>query len=454
MSSYGFPSELDYSVLKSMYPAIKQKYVKQPINGSSFTSGDIQLILQKMERTFYDPNTLAVVFTATYAGATAGTIGTDGNFVLGSAYSHFSRQVVKALSGAVLETIDNPSLAFNTILNVTTNSSDKMALSTNMGFYAGNTAQATVTGQGLTNMGAYISNANNLRTQSFAIPLIGVLNAMKLIPAFCSDIEIDLTINSLTNIILTTTGLANSDVTSFTISNVSIQCESLTLEPSSFAQLMRDYPNVLKLKSSSLLYGSATLPAQSGAGTYDLTYSHNLSSLKQFLWWSSPANAAEKQYAGVCPNLARNGWQLLIGSTAYPQIPINGDAPAEQFYENLKSFGSLYSSSHSGSSNRLSFARASTANGEYLDYVTTMNTISLASSIVANNKWYALVDLETINNSKDNLFTGISTKGFANTLRLNVARQLANSVHTINFFSIYDVLIEFDVANQTISVIQ
>jgi hypothetical protein len=82
-------------------------------------------------------------------------------------------------------------------------------------------------------------------------------------------------------------------------------------------QILAMFPGAFKLKSQSYLYGSSSLSSGAGAGTYDITYSHSLNSLKQFIWWSSPANAWELNYAGVCPNLT--GWQLLIGSTAYPQ---------------------------------------------------------------------------------------------------------------------------------------
>ena len=67
---------------------------------------------------------------------------------------------------------------------------EKVALSTSMGFNSVNTH---------TNLGVVIDNATlvNTKTQSFAIPLIGCLNTSKLIPAFITDIEIDLTLNNI-----------------------------------------------------------------------------------------------------------------------------------------------------------------------------------------------------------------------------------------------------------------
>ena len=143
MSVLGFPEELNFQSLKSMYPSRKTEYRKAPMNSQTFTNAgqDIQLALSKMQNTFYDKNTLCVNFTVDYAGITAGTpgtlygsAGTDGSFLLRSAYSHFSRQVVRPISGQPIETIDNPSLLVNTLLNMTTDSYEKFALSTTMGF--------------------------------------------------------------------------------------------------------------------------------------------------------------------------------------------------------------------------------------------------------------------------------------------------------------------------------
>ncbi len=106
-------------------------------------------------------------------------------------------------------------------------------------------------------------------------------------------------------------------------------------------------PTTIKLKSQSYLYGSSTLPSAEPAGSFEITYSHSSNSLKQFIWWSSPAIVWEFNYAGVCPILA--SWQLLIGSTAYPQQLEKADKPIERFMQNQNCFGSLYSTSHCGS---------------------------------------------------------------------------------------------------------
>ena len=46
MSVLGFPEELNFQSLKSMYPSRKQKYRKAPMNSQTFTAAgqDIQLV--------------------------------------------------------------------------------------------------------------------------------------------------------------------------------------------------------------------------------------------------------------------------------------------------------------------------------------------------------------------------------------------------------------------------
>ena len=278
MSVLGFPEELNFQSLKSMYSSRKQEYRKAPMNSQTFSSPgqDIQLILSRMENSFYDPNTLTVNFTVDYTGVTGGVAGAEASYVLGYAYSHFSRQVVRPISGQPIETIDNPSLLANAILYMTMDSFEKLALSTTLGFNAI---------EPFSNLGVLIENVTSSLTQSFSLPLIGCLNTSKLIPAFITDIEIDLTLNNLSNFLSSvTTATPNSVPTGYTIRNVELVCEAITLEESGMQQILAMFPGAFKLKSQCYLYGSSTLTASQQPGTFDITYSHSLNSLKQFIW--------------------------------------------------------------------------------------------------------------------------------------------------------------------------
>jgi hypothetical protein len=120
----------------------------------------------------------------------------------------------------------------------------------------------------------------------------------------------------------------------------------------------------------------------------------------------------------------------------------------------------LYSTSYSGSATDYNFAKASkvggaTATGEYAVYTPQPGTLAGFLSSASANKWYQALDLEIINSLKETLYTGISTKDSTNTLRLNIGPQiLAAESHAVHFFSFFDIIIEFDYANQMINVIQ
>jgi hypothetical protein len=94
-------------------------------------------------------------------------------------------------------------------------------------------------------------------------------------------------------------------ISAFSMTDLEICAQVFELEPANYAQLMASHPQGITLKSQSYVYGSGSLPALSGAGTYDIVYPHKLQSIKQFVMAVAPTNAIEGPlYAGVNPNLS------------------------------------------------------------------------------------------------------------------------------------------------------
>ena len=60
-------------------------------------------------------------------------------------------------------------------------------------------------------------------------------------------------------------------MTGYTIRNVELVCEAITLESSAMQQILSMFPGAIKLKSQSYLYGSSSLASGAGQGTYDIT---------------------------------------------------------------------------------------------------------------------------------------------------------------------------------------
>jgi len=57
----------------------------------------------------------------------------------------------------------------------------------------------------------------------------------------------------------------------------------------------------MSIKSESYLYGTSSIAAGNNVkGSFDITYSHGLNSLKKFIWWASPSDQWELLYGRWC----------------------------------------------------------------------------------------------------------------------------------------------------------
>lgn len=206
--------------------------------------------------------------------------------------------------------------------------------------------------------------------------------------------------------------------------------------------------------------GSVPLGANAPAGIYQFPYQHSFKSLKQFIMWGSPSDSADLNFGGVNPNL--QSFHLNIGSVNYPQASQNCLSPAECYSNNQIAFGALLSTSHTGCASLMTFGKtslrtSSTNLNKYLNYnayATATTSGGFYDDGGDSNKWYQCLDLEAIANFKDNMLSGISTQGGGNTLVLTLAGVLANTPHTVHYFSVFDAILEFDMVGGTITVVQ
>lgn len=437
----GIPAELNFTLPSSMVPSRKYELRVQPYGQSSFISGNaLRIVLPKMQRTVF--NTGTGYLTGQINFANAGVVDTDTSYVSGSFYSMFSRQVVRASSGYVLESIDQPGLLVNAVMSMVLNPSEKQSLSCSLGFNNNN---------GFSNVGPKINTSSAVAQSglvfNFAIPLIGILNCTKMFPAWNGDIEIELTLAPSSDWLIKYLGAAA--LPTYTLNNVEYVVECLELSPESFNMIIAQNPQQVVLKTQSYSFGGSSLPAaQAGGTTVDIPFQIKVNSLKQLIWYSNPATAAEGKIAGVNPNL--NNWQFIVNGTSYPQRPIQVSNTSEAYMQNQKSFGSVYSNSHSGCATVNEFCVASAANGNYKAFNATAGNVNVQA-----NKWYQCLDLETINSNKDSLYNGIMTNGTTSTIRLNQgSTALANTSHAIYYWSCHDVLVVMDMVGGITSIIQ
>ena len=164
----------------------------------------------------------------------------------------------------------------------------------------------------------------------------------------------------------------------------------------------------------------------------------------------SPTNAIEGAlYSGVNPNL--NTYNLSINGQTYPQRPVRMVNPAESYLQIMKSFGALMSDLKCGSIPPEFHSICSTSaygnanlHDPYLTYGAS-GARDLMDMSVKSNRHFILLDLESINGGKP-IYNGVSTSGSgtSSVIRLEVGSALANTVHNVHYFSVYDALIKFD----------
>lgn len=444
----GIPNELNFQLPSSMVPSRKFELRVAPYGQSTFTSAgqSIKIVLPQMQRTLFNFQT-AYLFATVDFTQTGGQAGTDVSYLLGSWYSLFSRQIVRSGSGYVLETIDNVGQLANTIISMTLNGAERVGLSNSLGL--NDTKLDYNIGPKLNYSSGF---GNNNLSHTIAIPLIGILNSSKMFPAWNSgDLEIELTLAQISTYIKS---ISLNTITAVTISNVEFVVECLELAPESYNMIMSQNPNQVVIKTQSYTFGSSSLPA-SQASSVDIPFQIKVNSLKQLFWYASPTNVIDGVYGGVNPNL--DSWQFISNGTSYPQRNVQAKYASEAFMQNQKSFGSVYSNNHSGNASKFEFAVASTSyNNYYTAYTATATNGTTTSTLLESkaHKFYQALDLESMNNNKESLYSGISTNGTSSTLRLNVSSAISAFVHNIFYWSCHDVLVVMDLQSGITSIIQ
>jgi hypothetical protein len=380
----------------------------------------------------------------------AGAIDATGIYLNPSGiYGAFSRLTVRSANGNTLDDIQNPGYVANMLL--------KSGLTFDEKIGCANTMLLSERGD-FSNLGLAV-NVDTLPGQEriidFAMPMIGLLNMTKYLPAYGTELIIELTLASVTSFAPVVNGNA-ATITDMTFTNLELVSQVLEFSPSAFQMVQAQYPDKVVLKSETYSFGSSTI-AGSTVGTVDVPFNIRVNSLKRLLMAVSPSNVLEGVgYGSVCPNA--NGIQFVSNGIQYPQRAVQCARPAEVYAQFQKAFGGLYSADKSGSIPIRGFRRASTA---YVTDVYAAYTPLVAATVdkgaVANsapNSWYFMLDLEALSNHKDSMYNGVNTTGSSsNYIRVDIQTALAATPHTVSYFSAHDVLLNIDLAAGIVSTI-
>jgi len=432
----GVPSELVFDLPSSMLDSRKIEQRIQPYSQSQYSSaGQVaKFTIPQTDRTLASGATMYLTGNLDLNNL-PGTLDADTFAILGSFYSLWSRQVINA-NGQVWETIERPGELANLLINMTMNGSEKLAQANSMG--TGGTLPTTVAiADATSNISFEIRNSNipgNGSKLTFAIPIIGVLDAVKYIPMWNSNIDLELTVNALANWLTPVDGVGTLANVSFNIYNLELVFDSIELSPESFNMVMSGSPQKVVIKTQSYLAGTGSLP-QNISGGQDIPINARLSSMKQLYFYFNQSTCADQTFGGVNPNA--NDVVFITNGKYYPQRPVKLTNPSEVYMQIQKSFGSIKSYSHSGSIGKAELCRRNTANDWYFSPV-------VAKTLLDNlgNKFYMSIDTEIINTNKNSLYNGIQT-GVNSNIRLNIADPLSTAM-TCYYWCAYDVLLEFD----------
>lgn len=439
--SVSLPVELNFEQAKSLPESRSYEYRVQPSNSSTFnTAGSvIQLPLPLVNNAFYETNTMYVTGRVTVV--CAGVAGTDTVCLPAcGAYGFFSSQTWRTNAGQTLENIQQLGSLANMLLSVGLISTERMPASNLL---------LTSDDDPFSNTGLEFNRTAAPGRQTvldFAIPMMGIMNMSKYLPAYGTELVLELTLAPSTTWAIPNT--ATSSITSFTFSNIELVSQVLELGASGMSMIQQQYGDSINIKTQSYAFGASTIPASS-AGTVDIPFQARCLSMKQLFVAFSPTNIAEGVgYGSVNPNAS--AISFIVNGTQYPQTAVRANRPAEAFAQIMKCFGSLYSSDKSGNIDMVGWRTASTAYvaGVYGAY----NATRLSANYTSNpNRWFFALDLESLSNHKDLMYNGVNTSSGTNTLRVEIASALSAFAHTVYMYSCHDVIINFDLRNGIVS---
>lgn len=411
------PSSIDYASGLPALPDAAQfiTVAQSPINGSSFSQGQ-QIIFDLLSRSFLDPTSMYLSYSFS-APTTAAGIGWRAT----PAYSAFNRCDIQ-IGSITVDTIQQYGLVSHLLVNSSLNVADKYGLQSAYGYgtaAGGVPSLEELDGRGL---------ANGPNTGSVSVPLISLLsNCEKLIPLFAMpQVRVILTMDSLSNIFTTTTGL-----TSFTINNVELRYRLCDMSPA-VEQMVMNMGDKLYIKSQSFSCASQTLP--SGAVGYnELVFNQRFSSVKSL--FAVNGSASVNGFYDSVDITSNNGdYSFQIAGQIVPSKPIStSTAKSQALMEFKTAVGSIFDRSNTMSINSVEFG-----------YVSGNTT-----TLTAPGKFFIGTSTERLNS--ESLLTGISTANSPISYRVNIGTATA-AASTVSLIVNYDALIEVDTMTRQASV--
>ena len=330
------PREVEYRV-SALPECTTSAYVSRAVNGSTFSSGQIQVNLIQNRDCYLIPSSMYAQFTIAVDAD-----GADTNVLLGlPAASIFDRSDVFINSTSV-DTINNYGAVVNMLYNGKVSVAGKMGLSKALGNEFAENAANEVDSRTIT-------AGSGTNTFSVAIPLCNILSLQeKLYPCSAGEARIYLTISDILNWSCKNDGAA-STLTNLQVSNFEIHYKAITFDSATSALIMSQVQpdgNVY-LKSESYQSSVANLATGSN-GSVGLVYANSLTSIKSLFTQFCRADRF-KVNSGAAYDPQFSTFNYEVAGKNYPQTAYTSAGVAGVTLEALEAFNGVMSHAEASS---------------------------------------------------------------------------------------------------------
>ena len=470
------PKSVDYGEPLGILPSGTENYnvTCYASNGSSFQAGN-QIIVDLNNVGYLDPASLSIRYKLTLTTplqANAQAAGTSYSIPGCPVYTPILR-LDTLFNSNVVESINNYNSVATALSNLNWSISDKMGMQSGLGYYeqlygacsaggivSGLTDYST-TNENTDGLTAIIINAAATTTATnlvyyLSAPLPSLLtNAEKLVPLNGTNIRLQFTLDSLSNVCptaTTTIGAAaptqGGAFAAYSISNFEVVYNQIQFPPQVERQIL-SMPKI-RIKTSSYATGLQTL-GSGVSGTVNLVYNLRYASIKAMLllMGSSSANGTNKLLESIDMTSGGSVTGTAIGGGSYnfqcngvyyPQNPLSTyNNRGGVLMELRRAMRNMYSGNSSMSIDNSEWLRGDT------------NVATTATSINVPAKFYVGVNTQKMDSPA--LFTGISSQNSPITAIVNIGSLPTQLIYSPILMLYYDAIIEMDVQTKQVNFI-
>ncbi len=454
------PSQFMLQKPPSLPGGMKTETIRlNPLNQLSSTTGTIiSFQLPQLSGAFLDPQSMyfsmQVTFTGTCNTYSSPTYST-GSFILGTSagLSMFQRYSLYFAGSQQLEDIFQPGVLVHMLSRSVASSSELQGMSpsgvgSEIVAYASNglvSIPNTCFQLGAPDAGIPTGATTTWSQQvnfTFQVPGILGVSQEKMVPLSLGNFRTDFTVDALSNFCA---DIASStfSTTGFTINAMEL-VTNLVYPPSGALQEIYAAQPVMFLKNTSYSLVTGTLAAEMGASQVQIPLSSARASLRNITMTTWHSAMPEGKFGSINPNMVA-GSGLVLNGKLTPQNGVDpSNKPASVFMDLQAAWGSQASVNYNGCLFKTAYYRSSTNSGLMKAANTTAGSILTAPSTF-------LLDLSTEKFSRRGYLLAGSELQTSSFMQITTGTALANYVHNVYLWLTYDLVLQLDLQQGTIT---